>query len=140
MDALAAHLERFPAPAAYEQARAAWLRSGKPKGGEPARIEAPDGANLHDLRHSYASLLIKHRENVETVQKRLGHAKPSIALDTYTRLWPDEEDTTRAAVEAVLGDVPPLCPARSAWPRPCRSDHLISGSSRTGSRSRGPCP
>ncbi|MFJ6483972.1 tyrosine-type recombinase/integrase [Streptomyces sp. NPDC091682] len=165
VDALAAHLERFPAPAvqiedrtdprkprqrtarlifpnqdgkpvrrgawahvwsrarrsanealveAYEQARAAWLRSGKPKGGEPARIEAPDGASLHDLRHFYASLLIKHRENVKTVQKRLGHAKPSITLDTYTHLWPDEEDTTRAAVEAVLGDVPPLCPARSA--------------------------
>jgi integrase len=165
VDALAAHLERFPAPAVkiedrtdprkprqrtarlifpnqysvpvrrgswshvwkrtrqrankaltatYEQAHAAWGRRGKPEGSMPARVEVPDGASLHDLRHFYASLLIKHRENVKTVQKRLGHAKPSITLDTYTHLWPDEEDTTRAAVEAVLGDVPPLCPARSA--------------------------
>ncbi|MFE0135707.1 tyrosine-type recombinase/integrase [Streptomyces sp. NPDC059037] len=100
--------------AAYSKAYAAWVRSGRPEGGEPSRVEVPDGASLHDLRHFYASLLIKHRENVKTVQKRLGHAKPSITLDTYTHLWPDEEDTTRAAVEAVLGDVPPLCPAKSA--------------------------
>ncbi|WP_371654166.1 MULTISPECIES: tyrosine-type recombinase/integrase [unclassified Streptomyces] len=100
--------------AAYEQALAAWVRRGKPEGAEPVRVEVPDGASLHDLRHFYASLLIKHRENVKTVQKRLGHAKPSITLDTYTHLWPDEEDTTRAAVEAALGDVPPLCPAHSA--------------------------
>lgn len=86
----------------------------QPEGGEPARVDVPKGASLHDLRHFYASLLIKHRENVKTVQKRLGHSKPSITLDTYTHLWPDDEDTTRAAVEAVLGDVPPLCPARSA--------------------------
>jgi integrase len=165
VDALAAHLERFPAPAVkiedrtdprkprhrtarlifpnqyrepvrrgawshvwgrsrrnankalaetYDQARTAWARTGKAEGSEPARVQAPDGASLHDLRHFYASLLIKHRENVKTVQKRLGHSKPSITLDTYTHLWPDEEDTTRAAVEAVLGDVPPLCPAQSA--------------------------
>jgi len=48
------------------------------------------------------------------VQRRLGHSKPSITLDIYTHLWPDDEDTTRAAVEAVLGDVLALCPpARS---------------------------
>lgn len=99
---------------AYDTAHAAWVRSGKPEGREPARVTIPDGASLHDLRHFYASLLIKHGENVKTVQKRLGHTKPSITLDTYTHLWPDEEDTTRAAVEAVLGDVPPLCPAKSA--------------------------
>lgn len=99
---------------AYDTAHAAWALAGKPEGGEPARVVIAEGASLHDLRHFYASLLIKHGENVKTVQKRLGHTKPSITLDTYTHLWPDEEDTTRAAVEAVLGDVPPLCPAKSA--------------------------
>lgn len=79
----------------YDQAQTVWARTGKAEGGEPARVQAPDGASLHDLRHLCASLLIKHRENVKTVQKRLGHAKPSIPLDTYTHLWPDEEDTTR---------------------------------------------
>ncbi|MDO0937407.1 site-specific integrase [Streptomyces sp. DG2A-72] len=77
-------------------------------------VRVPVGTTLHDLRHYYASLLIKHRESVKTVQKRLGHSKPSITLDTYTHLWLDDQDTTRAAVEAVLGDVPPMCPAREA--------------------------
>lgn len=99
---------------AYAKARAAWVQRGRPKGEEPARVRVPDGASMHDLRHFYASVLIKNRESVKTVQRRLGHSKPSITLDTYTHLWPDDEDTTRAAVESVLGDVPALCPpARS---------------------------
>ncbi len=100
--------------AAHGRAYAAWTKKGKPEGQAPELLQVPEGASMHDLRHFYASLLIKHRKNVKTVQKRLGHAKPSITLDTYTHLWPDDEDTTRAAVEEVLGDVPPLCPARPA--------------------------
>ncbi|MFE5898024.1 tyrosine-type recombinase/integrase [Streptomyces sp. NPDC056488] len=94
----------------YAEAHAAWVQRGRPEGEEPAPVRVPDGASMHDLRHFYASALIKHRESVKTVQRRLGHSKPSITLDTYTHLWPDDEDTTRAAVEAVLGDVPALCP------------------------------
>ncbi|MGI5515274.1 tyrosine-type recombinase/integrase [Streptomyces sp. CA-106131] len=63
----------------------------------------PVGSTMHDLRHFYASALIKGGESVKTVQKRLGHSKPSITLDIYTHLWPDGEDTTAAAVEATLG-------------------------------------
>lgn len=70
---------------------------------------------LRRLRDAAANVaILRVLPDVKTVQKRLGHAKPSITLDTYAHLWPDEEDTTRAAVEAVLGDVPPLRPARSA--------------------------
>ncbi|MFD6983484.1 tyrosine-type recombinase/integrase [Streptomyces sp. NPDC059956] len=100
--------------AQYEAAHARWVGAGRPEGEEPSPVEVPVGATMHDLRHFYASLLIKHRESVKTVQRRLGHSKPSITLDIYTHLWPDEEDTTRAAVEAVLGDVPALClPAKA---------------------------
>ncbi|MDK1348009.1 site-specific integrase [Streptomyces sp. 378] len=95
---------------AYGEAYAAWVQRGRPDGQEPAPVRVPDGASMHDLRHFYASALIKNRESVKTVQRRLGHSKPSITLDIYTHLWPDDEDTTRAAVEAVLGDVPALCP------------------------------
>jgi integrase len=95
---------------AYAERYAAWVRRGRPDGEEPAQVRVPDGASMHDLRHFYASALIKNRESVKTVQRRLGHSKPSITLDTYTHLWPDDEDTTRAAIEAVLGGVPALCP------------------------------
>ncbi|MET7731209.1 tyrosine-type recombinase/integrase [Streptomyces sp. NPDC005402] len=95
---------------AYAEAYAVWVQRGRPKGEEPAQVRVPDGASMHDLRHFYASALIKNRESVKTVQRRLGHSKPSITLDIYTHLWPDDEDTTRAAIEAVLGGVPALCP------------------------------
>lgn len=37
------------------------------------------------------------------MQARLGHASAKETLDTYSHLWPDSEDMTRAAVDAVLG-------------------------------------
>lgn len=95
---------------AYAESYAAWVQRGRPEGAEPALVQVPGEASMHDLRHFYASALIKNRESVKTVQRRLGHSKPSITLDTYTHLWPDDEDTTRVAIEAVLGDVPALCP------------------------------
>ncbi|MER7562313.1 tyrosine-type recombinase/integrase [Streptomyces sp. NPDC097941] len=112
----------FPNAAGRPMQRSPWARSWSGiVGAANASLEAsgsdvrvPAGTTLHDLRHYYASLLIKHRESVKTVQKRLGHSKPSITLDTYTHLWPTDQDTTRAAVAAVLGDVPPMCPAREA--------------------------
>ncbi|BAJ29034.1 MULTISPECIES: site-specific integrase [Kitasatospora] len=92
----------------YEGALKSWERRGRPADAEPTLRQVPDDATMHDLRHFYASVLIKHRESVKTVQKRLGHAKPSITLNTYTHLWPDEEDTTRAAIEAAFSAVPSL--------------------------------
>jgi integrase len=58
---------------------------------------------FHDLRHDYASLLIRHGESVKVVQKRLGHESAVETLDTYSHLWPDSEDRTREAVDEVLG-------------------------------------
>jgi integrase len=58
---------------------------------------------MHDLRHFYASLLIRHGESVKVVQARLGHATAAETLDTYSHLWPDSEDTTRAAVDSAFG-------------------------------------
>jgi integrase len=63
---------------------------------------------LHDLRHFYASGLIADGCDVVTVQRALGHAAPSITLNTYSHLWPTAEDKTRTAgsrlIAAVLGD------------------------------------
>ena len=40
------------------------------------------------------------------MQARLGHASAAETLDTYSHLWPDSEDRTRIAVDAVLGAEP----------------------------------
>jgi integrase len=42
------------------------------------------GSGLHNLRHYYASLLIRHGEGVKTVQVRLGRASAVETLDTYS--------------------------------------------------------
>ena len=39
---------------------------------------------------------------MKTVQARLGHASAAETLDTYSHLWPDSDDRTRAAVDSVL--------------------------------------
>lgn len=37
-----------------------------------------------------------------TARLRLGHASATETLDTYSHLWPDSEDLTRAAIDSVL--------------------------------------
>jgi integrase len=67
-----------------------------------AAVRAPRGTGFHDLRHFYASLLIRHGESIKTVQRRLGHATAAETLDTYAHLWPDSDDRTREAIDSVL--------------------------------------
>jgi integrase len=64
----------------------------------------PGGFRYHDLRHYLASLLIASGNDVKTVQARLRHASAKTTLDTYGHLWPDRDESTRAAVEAVFAN------------------------------------
>jgi len=59
---------------------------------------------------TYSDLISEIKESVKTVQRRLGHATAAETLDTYAHLWPDSDDRTREAVDAILGAVPPACP------------------------------
>jgi len=56
----------------------------------------------HDLRHYAASVMIHQGASVKAVQRQLGHASATTTLDVYAHLWPDAEDTTRAALDAGL--------------------------------------
>lgn len=68
----------------------------------------------HSLRHFYASALIASNVNVRTVQARMGHATSAETLRTYTHLWPDDADITRAAVNDVFSSpAEPLQPTAS---------------------------
>lgn len=62
----------------------------------------PAGFRYHDLRHYFASLLIASGADVKEVQARLRHGSARTTLDTYGHLWPDRDESTRAAVEAVF--------------------------------------
>lgn len=44
--------------------------------------------NLHDLRHTYATLRIMKGDNIKDVSEQLGHSSIKITLDTYTHWMP----------------------------------------------------
>jgi len=68
----------------------------------PAALRAGLGtARFHELRHFYATALIRAGESVKTVQAALGHASAVETLETYAGLWPDAEQRTRAAVDGL---------------------------------------
>ena len=51
---------------------------------------------LHDLRHTYASLLIQQGESLAYVQQQLGHSSIQVTVDVYGHLIPG---ANRAAVD-----------------------------------------
>ncbi|MGH3798558.1 MAG: tyrosine-type recombinase/integrase [Pseudonocardiaceae bacterium] len=127
-DALAEHLAAF-APAAVDvvdetdprnvRTRAAALlfttQTGRPIHRatwshlwRPARVAAglPEGTGYHALRHYFATLLIHAGASVKTVQMALGHSTPTVTLDTYVGLWPDQIDRTRTLVDEALTAAP----------------------------------
>lgn len=62
----------------------------------------PEGFRFHDLRHYLASLLIASGLDVKVVQARLRHASATTTLNTYGHMWPDADESARAAVDTVL--------------------------------------
>jgi integrase len=49
---------------------------------------------LHDLRHTHASILINNGATGLQVAKRLGHKNPSLTLNVYSHLFPEQGEAT----------------------------------------------
>ena len=103
-DALAAHIREFPPSAdgvifttadgrPWNHHVSARYRVASVAAGLPA------GTSSHDLRHHYASVLLAAGESVHAVAERLGDTA-AMVLGTYGHVMPDQEDTTRRAVDA----------------------------------------
>ena len=58
---------------------------------------------FHDLRHTFASLLIAQGLNVVFVSRQLGHASPSFTLDVYGGLF-DRAEHARRATDGLEAD------------------------------------
>jgi Phage integrase family len=63
----------------------------------------PVSVTFHALRHHYASALIAAGCSIKAVQEALGHKNASETLDTYSHLWPADEDRVRDAIEGLHG-------------------------------------
>jgi integrase len=57
---------------------------------------------FHDLRHSFASLLIAQGEHPKLISEQLGHASVQITLDRYGHLLPASYDSAGERLEAAL--------------------------------------
>jgi integrase len=61
---------------------------------------------FHDIRHFYASGLLRAGLSPVTVAERLGHSDGGkTVMETYAHVWHDDDQRTRAAVEAMLSEV-----------------------------------
>jgi integrase len=109
LHALVAHLREYPAkreehiftdekgePLDDQSFKHTWLLARRQAGLTRVR--------LHDLRHFYASVLIAAGRSVKEVSERLGHKNAAETLNTYSHLWPTDDDGTRAAVDAAFND------------------------------------
>lgn len=79
-----------------------WAIERAVRAARPTIPGLPEGFRFHDLRHYLASLLIGNGLDVKVVQHRLRHGSAKTTLDTYGHLWPDSDESARAAVGAVL--------------------------------------
>lgn len=52
----------------------------------------PAETRFHDLRHTYATLLIAAGANPLTVMKRMGHSSITVTMDRYGHLFPHLEE------------------------------------------------
>jgi integrase len=104
LDVLAAQLARWPAGAdglvfTTPEGRP-WRRDRFAEHVRTARDAAglPETMTFHDLRHHFASVLIAAGCSIKAVQEALGHANASETLNTYSHLWPADEDRIRDAI------------------------------------------
>jgi len=60
---------------------------------KPAAIRAgiDPRVRFHDLRHSYAAMLIAQGAHPRAIMERLGHSSIQVTLDTYGHLFPELE-------------------------------------------------
>jgi integrase len=59
-------------------------------------------ARFHDLRHTHASQLIASGMDIVTIQRRLGHSKPSTTLNVYGHLWGSGDTQAAQTMEAAF--------------------------------------
>jgi len=59
---------------------------------------------FHDLRHTYASLLIEQGENIKYIQSQLGHASPTVTLNVYAHLMkPTNQEAAKRFENTLFG-------------------------------------
>jgi len=67
-------------------------------------IDNPATVNWHTLRHTAASLWIRHGADVFTVSRRLGHASAAFTMDVYAHLLKGQQKVAAEALDHLLAN------------------------------------
>ena len=105
----------FISPAAFDKWRRAWFvdhglgtfekvevwhdRNGVKR----YRRSGYKGYNLHELRHTQATLLIGRGADIKTVQNRLGHSSASLTMNIYAHAIEQNDREAADTIGSVLG-------------------------------------
>jgi integrase len=57
---------------------------------------------FHDLRHTYASLMIQQGENIKYIQTQLGHSSPTVTLNVYAHLMKEQNQEAVCRLENTI--------------------------------------
>lgn len=87
-----------------------WGESGTPLSGDATLWRHFNGIitkcglkdlTFHDLRHTYAALLIKNNVPIKYIQKQLGHSTIKMTMDTYGHLMPEVSEAAVNVLENI---------------------------------------
>jgi integrase len=62
-----------------------------------------EGVRLHDLRHAFATELLRASVHPKVVSEALGHASTAFTMDVYSHVLPSMGEQVAEAMQAVLG-------------------------------------
>jgi integrase len=57
---------------------------------------------FHDLRHTFASLLIEQGENIKYIQTQLGHSSPTVTWNVYAHLMKSTNQEAPSRLENTI--------------------------------------
>ena len=60
-----------------------------------------DSLKFHDLRHTYASLMLSKGAPIKFVQEQMGHSSSKVTLDIYNHIMPKESEYARNILENI---------------------------------------
>jgi integrase len=66
------------------------------------RTGLPPHTRFHDLRHTFATVLLPRGTHPKVVQEMLGHSTIVQTMDTYSHVLPDMQDEAVSAMEGAL--------------------------------------
>ena len=92
------------------------------------------GYNLHELRHTQATLLIGSGADIKTVQQRLGHSSASLTMDIYAHFIAQNDRVAANTIGGILAEASekpeePAKPTLSDADRAAIAQRMADGSS-----------